>query len=66
MPVLSQCPRHGREGTRERNKGVAMCVCGLVFRDGNTLRRVAKALEPIDVSHLTLAKNGGEWEFECE
>ena len=66
MPVLRFCPRHGREGTRERNGGVAMRVCGLMFRYGITLRSVARALTPIDVSHLTLAKNGGEWEFECE
>ena len=59
MPVLRFCPRHGREGTRERNGGVAMCISWLVFRDGNMLRRVAKALIPLDIPHLALGKENG-------
>lgn len=34
-------------------------VCGLMFVDGSTLRRVAKALIPLDVSHLALWEENG-------
>ena len=40
-------------------RGVYGLVFGTVFVDGSKLRRVAKALIPLDIPHLALGKENG-------
>ena len=63
VPVPSCCPWLGRKNAREIKGDVFEGVCGLVFgmvfEGGSKLRRVAKALIPLDIPHLALGKENG-------
>ena len=63
VPVPKCCPWFGRKLAREIKGDVFEGVCGLVFgmvfEGGSKLRRVAKALIPLDIPHLALGKENG-------
>ena len=63
VPVPKYCPWLGRKIAREIKRDVFEGVCGLVFgmvfEGGSKLRRVAKALIPLDIPHLALGKENG-------
>ena len=70
MPVPIGCPWLGRKLAREIKGDVFEGLCGLVFGrvfvGGSKLRRVAKALIPLDIPHLALGKENGVEDLECE
>ena len=51
--------KNAREIKGDVFEGVCGLVFGMVFEGGSKLRRVAKALIPLDIPHLALGKENG-------
>lgn len=58
--------KNAREIKGDVFEGVCGLVFGMVFEGGSKLRRVAKALIPLDIPHLALGKENGVEDLECE